>query len=61
VLPHIFEPFFTTKGVGDGTGLGLDTALRVVRKHKGALNAYSEPGATTFRVCLPKPATPATS
>jgi signal transduction histidine kinase len=61
VLPHIFEPFFTTKGVGDGTGLGLDTALRVVRKHKGALNAYSEPGATTFRVCLPKPSTPATS
>jgi signal transduction histidine kinase len=61
VLPHIFEPFFTTKGVGDGTGLGLDTALRVVRKHKGALNAYSEPGVTTFRVCLPKPLTPATS
>ena len=26
VLPHIFEPFFTTKGVGQGTGLGLDTA-----------------------------------
>ena len=25
VRPHIFEPFFTTKGVGEGTGLGLDT------------------------------------
>jgi signal transduction histidine kinase len=35
VLPHIFEPFFTTKGVGQGTGLGLDTAQRIVRKHRG--------------------------
>src|SRR6266568_3053753 len=25
VKPHVFEPFFTTKGVGDGTGMGLDT------------------------------------
>ena len=25
IRDHIFEPFFTTKGVGNGTGLGLDT------------------------------------
>jgi hypothetical protein len=32
VRSHIFEPFFTTKGAGQGTGLGLDTAQRLVRK-----------------------------
>jgi signal transduction histidine kinase len=54
VLPHIFEPFFTTKGVGEGTGLGLDTALRVVRKHGGEVSVQSRQGATTFRVSIPK-------
>jgi signal transduction histidine kinase len=53
VLPHIFEPFFTTKGVGEGTGLGLDTALRVIRKHRGDIRVQSKPGATTFRVGIP--------
>jgi signal transduction histidine kinase len=53
VLPHIFEPFFTTKGVGEGTGLGLDTALRVIRKHRGDIRVESKPGATTFRVGIP--------
>jgi signal transduction histidine kinase len=56
VLPHIFEPFFTTKGVGDGTGLGLDTAMRVIRRHRGEIRVQSKPGATTFRVGIPKPA-----
>jgi signal transduction histidine kinase len=56
VLPHIFEPFFTTKGVGEGTGLGLDTALRVIRKHRGEIRVNSKPGATTFRVGIPKQA-----
>ncbi|HEV8039656.1 MAG TPA: ATP-binding protein, partial [Bryobacteraceae bacterium] len=54
VLPHIFEPFFTTKGVGEGTGLGLDISMRVVRKHRGELRVQSQPGATTFRVGIPK-------
>jgi len=56
VLPHIFEPFFTTKGVGEGTGLGLDTALRVVKKHRGEIRVESKPGSTKFRVGIPKPA-----
>jgi signal transduction histidine kinase len=52
--PRVFDPFFTTKGVGSGTGLGLDTARRiVVDRHGGALHAESAPGATTFHVWLP--------
>src|ERR1041385_8248459 len=53
VLPHIFEPFFTTKGVGQGTGLGLDTAQRIVRKHRGQIQVNSKPGETRFQVWLP--------
>jgi signal transduction histidine kinase len=53
VKPHIFEPFFTTKGVGQGTGLGLDTVQRVVRKHRGNIEVSSKPGDTRFQVWLP--------
>jgi signal transduction histidine kinase len=52
---HIFEPFFTTKPVGQGTGLGLDTANRIVRKHRGSLRFESRPGRTAFQVRLPYP------
>jgi signal transduction histidine kinase len=51
---HIFDSFFTTKDVGQGTGLGLATARRiVVDRHDGSLTVDSRPGETTFRVWIP--------
>jgi signal transduction histidine kinase len=50
---RIFEPFFTTKAPGQGLGLGLDNAMRIVRKHRGHLSVRSDPGSTCFRVRLP--------
>jgi len=52
---RIFDPFFTTKDIGDGTGLGLATARRiVVDQHDGSLSVDSDPGGgTTFLVRLP--------
>ena len=55
LLDQIFDPFFTTKAVGQGTGLGLDIARRLVRRHSGDIETESRPGGghTEFRVTLP--------
>jgi signal transduction histidine kinase len=53
IQPHIFEPFFTTKGVGEGSGLGLDTVQRIVRRHRGSIQVSSRPGDTRFQVSIP--------
>jgi signal transduction histidine kinase len=54
VQSRIFEPFYTTKGVGEGTGLGLDIANRiVVNRHHGSIRVNSVPGETHFTVRLP--------
>ena len=53
-ISQIFEPFFTTKPQGSGTGLGLDTAWRIVaEEHGGRLDVESVPGHTVFRVTVP--------
>ncbi len=53
IRERIFDPFFTTKPVGQGTGLGLDIARRVVRRHHGEIKVDSRPGYTQFSVTLP--------
>jgi signal transduction histidine kinase len=55
IRDRVFDSFFTTKEVGQGTGLGLATAHRiVVDRHQGTLTVDSDPGGTTFHVWLPR-------
>jgi signal transduction histidine kinase len=54
VAARAFEAFYTTKDVGQGTGLGLDIAHRiVVDRHGGAIMIDSRTGQTIVRVRLP--------
>jgi signal transduction histidine kinase len=51
-LPFIFRPFYTTKG--NGTGLGLSLARRIVEDHRGRIEVESEVGhGTEFLITLP--------
>jgi signal transduction histidine kinase len=54
IVDRIFTPFFTTKAFGEGTGLGLDLAWRIVaQKHHGNIRVESKPGDTRFSIVLP--------
>jgi C4-dicarboxylate-specific signal transduction histidine kinase len=53
VMPNIFTPFFTTKPMGEGSGLGLDIAKKIIDKHQGTIEVTSVPGRTAFQVWLP--------
>ncbi|GAB7005057.1 ATP-binding protein [Nocardioides sp. AN3] len=54
VAARAFEAFFTTKDVGEGTGLGLDIARRiVVERHGGQIIIHSDPGNNVMEVRLP--------
>ncbi len=50
---QVFDAFFTTKPLGEGSGLGLDIAKRIVEKHQGRIWFESSPGNTIFYVGLP--------
>lgn len=53
IRDRIFDAFFTTKPVGQGTGLGLEIARRLVHRNDGDIEDESQPGKTIFRVSLP--------
>jgi signal transduction histidine kinase len=61
VLPKIFDPFFTTKPIGQGTGMGLSIAYKIIQEHGGKLLVDTETGiGTVFTILLPiKAAQPA--
>ena len=51
-LTRIFDPYFTTKA--KGSGLGLSTAISIIRKHNGHIEIESEPGrGTSVHIYLP--------
>ena len=55
-IDHIFRPFFSTKSSGEGSGLGLAHADRVIREHNGTIEALSlKNRGALFRIALPKP------
>ena len=43
-LRRVFDPFFTTKPTGEGTGLGMSIALRIISNHEGLIWAESRLG-----------------
>ena len=52
MLEHVFDPFYSTKG--QGVGIGLATAEKIVRAHGGTIGVESAPGhGTTFAITLP--------
>jgi PAS domain S-box-containing protein len=54
LITQIFEPFFTTKPSARGSGLGLPTALGIIRRHRGFIAVDSTPGTSTaFKVYFP--------
>lgn len=53
-IEAIFDPFYTTKDIGEGTGLGLAVARRIVEEHRGTIRAENNPDrGARFTIVLP--------
>ena len=53
-LNRLFDPFFTTKPAGQGTGLGLTMAYKIIEEHGGDIQVKSQPGkGAEFIISLP--------
>jgi len=53
IQEKMFIPFYTTKDIGEGTGLGLSTILKIMRVHSGDINIDNESPNTRFLLKLP--------
>lgn len=50
----MFDPFFTSKDVGEGTGLGMSIAYKIIEAHHGTIEVQSTVGlGTIIDICLP--------
>lgn len=47
LLHRVFDPFFTSKPMGEHTGLGLSTSLRIIENHGGHISINSVEGSGT--------------
>jgi signal transduction histidine kinase len=53
-LSKVFDPFFTMKGQGEGSGLGLTVARRIIRKFGGDIHIENlERGGVSCTISLP--------
>ena len=50
----MFDPFFTSKPIGQGTGLGMSIAYKIIAAHNGQIEVDSTPGVgTAITISLP--------
>lgn len=53
-LAHVFDPFFSTRETGEGTGLGLSLARKLMREMGGSIDLYNTPtGGACAHIRLP--------
>lgn len=48
-LPHVFDPFFSTRATGEGTGLGLSLARKLMTEMGGSIDL---PNSSTGGACV---------